>query len=280
MARSIGWFNGIESGSWQVNNNRMLPLETILSANFKRKRKMPKGTMDQLLYIAELVPELKLWLQSLGARHWLKRRILNIIADHQVYLNRFGYTLPLTELWQSDLSALISIKTGFKRKKLWTINVGNQPEDFLARAAKIRHDYWAAYSIQRDESLGILYNPLCKDGLPISPFGSAIYTDSAAELYRGLMTLIFFESLRMQLATGCGLVCPWYGSRLNGKDYYCCGRADTLWQVYYFGLEAAEKVGWQPKQWIMPECKLPKSKMPRKKNLPNCTIAKESEVFL
>ena len=31
-------------------------LETILSANFKRKRKMPKDTMEQLLYIAEAGP--------------------------------------------------------------------------------------------------------------------------------------------------------------------------------------------------------------------------------
>jgi hypothetical protein len=82
---------------------------TIFSAKFKRKRQMPENYIDQLLYIAKLVPELKLWLQSIDAYHWLKRRFLNAIADHQLHLEAQGFLLPITEVWQSDLSAFASI---------------------------------------------------------------------------------------------------------------------------------------------------------------------------
>jgi hypothetical protein len=255
-------------------------METIRSVKFKRQRKMPKHYRDQLLYIAEFIPELKLWLETVGARDWVKRRILNAIADRQLYLEHYGISLPLTTVWESDLSAYISIKTGFMGKTLYTVGVGNQPEGFIARAAKIPHDHWITYCIQKDEPLGVIFSPRCGDGIPLSPFGHVLYTDDSIELARRLYTFIVFESLRMQLAAGRGVICPWYGSRLNGKDSYCCGRADTLWQVYYLGLKAAEEGGWKPKQWIKPECKLPKTKIPPRGKATLGNISTDSNIFL
>jgi hypothetical protein len=251
-------------------------METILRAKFKRKRKMPEHSIDQLLYIAELVPELKLWLQSMDARHWLKRRILNAISDCQVYLEQYDVPLPLTEVWQSPLSAFISIKTGFDGKTLWTMSVGNQPEGFIARATKIPHEYWIAYCIQDDQPIGAMSSPLCRDGIPLWPTVDMIYLDAATELCRRLRTLIIFESLRMQLAAGCGIVCPWF----EGIDSSCCGRAGTLWQVYRLGLEAAEKAGWQPKQWIAPECREPKTKRVPKVKSPVARTSRDSNILL
>jgi hypothetical protein len=239
-------------------------MEAILSAKFKRKRKMPERYKDQLLYIAEFVPELKLWLQSMNARHWLKRRILNIIADHQVYLEQYGVPLPLAEVWQSDLSAYICIKSGFDDETLWTIGVGNQPEGFRARAENIPHDYWIAYAIQKDNPLGVIFSPRCTaDGIPRYPSAYIIGTRGTTKLIRRLMTLIIFESLRLQLAAGRGVVCPWFGREIG-----CCERAGTLWQVYHLGLKAAEKGLWQPTDWIPPECKKTKTKSVPKVKLP------------
>lgn len=250
-------------------------MEMILSAKFKRKRKMPESYRDQLLYIAEYVPELKLWLQSIRSRHWLKRRILNAIADHQVYLEQYGVPLPLTEIWQSDLSAFIAIKTGFDGETLWTISVGNRPEGFIARAAKIPHDYWIAYDIQKDKPLGVIFTPRCTDdGIPRYPSARMIITNDSIELNRCLMTLIIFESLRLQLAAGCGVVCPWF----EGRGSSCCGRASTLWQVYDLGLKAAEKGLWQPKPWNPPECKRTKTKSIPKVKFP--TWSHDSNIFL
>jgi hypothetical protein len=183
-------------------------MEAILSSKFKRKRKMPESYRDQILYIAEFLPELKLWLQSVSARHWLKRRILNVIADYQLYLEQYGVPLPLTEVWQSDLSAFISINNnGFDGKTLYTTSIGKKPEDFIDIAAKIPHNYWVAYSIQKDNPLGVIYSPWCtSDGIPQFPSARIICTPDTFELCQRLMTLIIFESLRMQLAAGCGVL--------------------------------------------------------------------------
>jgi hypothetical protein len=112
-----------------------------------------------------------------------------------IHLEQYGVPLPLTEVWQSDLSAFISVKTGFDGETLWTMNVGNQPEDFIARAAKIPHDYWIANCRQKDEPLGIMSVPLSVDGIPLSPFVVIIYNNDTTELCQRLMTLIIFESL-------------------------------------------------------------------------------------
>jgi hypothetical protein len=249
-------------------------METILNAKFKRKRKIPEKYRDQLLYIAEFVPELKLWLQSMNARHWLKRRILNVVADYQAHLEQYGVPLPLTEVWQSDLSAFISVKTSLEGETLWTTSVGNRPEDFTARAAKIPYNNWIAYNIQKDNPLGIIFNPRCtEDRIPRSPSALIICTNDSFELARRLVTLIIFESVRMQLATGCGLVC-WY----EGQDSGCCGMASTLWQVYNLGIKAAEKGLWKPKLWTPPECKKPKTKNIPKMILPICSHS--SNIFL
>jgi hypothetical protein len=138
---------------------------------------------------------------------------------------------------------------------------------------KIPHNYWIAYTRQKDEPLGIISIPTVSDGIPHSPSIAMIYTDDSIELSRRLKTLIIFESLRMQLAEGCGVVCPWF----EGKNS-CCGRASTLWQVYEVGRKAAEKELWQPKPWIPPECKLTKTKSIPKVKLPVWPY--DSNIFL
>jgi hypothetical protein len=80
----------------------------------------------------------------------------------------------------------------------------------------------------------------------------------------------------MQLAAGCGLVCPWF----EGKDSSCCGRAGTLWQVYNLGLKAAEEVGWQPKQWIAPECREIKTKRVPKVKSPLARTSRDNNIIL
>jgi hypothetical protein len=237
----------------------------ILNAKFKRKRKMPEHYIDQLLYIAEFIPELKLRLRSIDAIYWLKRRILNAIADHQLYLEAQGFLLPLTEVWQSHISAFASIKLGLSDinnttyKILHTLKMGSEPEHFSAISIKIPHNRWIAYSVQKDESLGVMYSPRCRNGLPISPYAVAIRTPEATALYRRFMDMIIFESIRMQLAAGYGLVCPWYGVSSEGKDAQdgnCCGRNAIIWQAYNLGVE----VGLPPTKWIAPECRKPKTK--------------------
>jgi hypothetical protein len=250
-------------------------IESILSAKVKRPRKMPEDYIDQLLCIAELAPELKLWLKSMDARYWLKRRIINVISDYQAHLEQYGVSLPLTGVWQSDLSAFIAVKTGVDGEVLHIVRIGSEPEDFRARAAKIPDKYWVAYDIQKDMPLGVIYRPVCIDGMPISPGVSIICPPNHEELCYLLMNLIFFESLRMQLEVGCGLVCPF-----KGTESSCCGRAGILWQVYNLGLKAIEKADWHPTQWIAPECQQSETNRILKANSPIARISQDSNIFL
>jgi hypothetical protein len=88
------------------------------------------------------------------------------------------------------------------------------------------------------------------------------------------MNLIFFESLRIQLANGCGLVCPF-----EGVDS-CCGRAGILWQVYNLGQTAMDKADWHPAEWNAPECRQSKTQRIRKTKGRKTPISRDSNIFL
>jgi hypothetical protein len=181
-----------------------------------------------------------------------------LITDHQEYLRQVGFRLPLTEVWQADHSAFMCIKTGHHSGNWYTVHVGNGlGERFLASAKEIPHKYWISYYTQKGKPVGVIFSPRCSDGIPLAPFGRVLYSTKNVRLQMSVKTQIIFESMRMQLGQGCGLVCPWYGVELEGKNRSCCGWDAFLWAVYYHGQTAIDKARWHPDKWDPPECTPP-----------------------
>jgi len=229
----------------------------IHDAKIQPTKKPLKTDIEQLLYLAKAIPKFHEWLQCTDILFWLKRRIWDAISETQEMIGGSGFELPLVEAWQLDLFPYISISLINKSTNEVTFyDFGTEGKKRNLFEAKMSEHIWSAnlisFYLQADKPLGIWYAPACDkvNRTPITPSVFIMSDDSKAYNLVGPMhNLAVFESLRIQVAEGNGIDCLL--RHQYGGD--CCGCAGLIWSIYEAGMKAKD-FGWEPTNWIEPEC--------------------------
>lgn len=234
----------------------------IQKAKFRRRKNPPVTGIDQLLFIAKLIPGFHEWLQSMDRLSWFKRRIFHSISDNEEFIRELGVDLPLVEAWQADMSPYITIAIP-SAEKLSYFHFGRNRELFkeylritMEELSKHTSSSVISYTRQAGHPVCMWHAPACDeyDLLPLTPTVTMLGGSSGqARYFIGRMFLLtIFESLRSQIAYGEGVTCP---LRHQYRDR-CCGHASLVWSIYEAGMEAKVKLNWES-DWIEPECDKP-----------------------
>jgi hypothetical protein len=262
QGRNPSRFNTYPYTVYDITERLQELASVIQKAKPARSKQSPENEHGQLEYIADAISQINEWLQSLPVFSWRRRRIVNGISDMQDFLKRYGFDLPLLEVWQSNFSPCIA--TVFKNKPTNKENeiplhvFGSYREDLIGRIKdRLLDNDLIAFSVQANTPIAMWYTLAhTKDKQPFLPTVIMMGEGSseANNLLVPLHNLIVFESLLEQVSIGDGIFCPLYHLCVLGDG--CCGYAGLLWSIYEAGEKAmaVKELGWEPTRWIRPLC--------------------------